>query len=340
MELLQVLELWCFFLPNIIILFLGIALLETTGYMSRVAFLLDGILHKFGLHEKSFIPLITGFGCSVPAFMATRTLKNKRDRLLTLFVINFMSCEARLPVYVLFIGAFFPSEEAGNYLFGIYLLGAILGLIAAKFLRSTAFRGIDEPFVMEMPKYRMPNWHLVWFMVFNKAKMYLKKAGTFILVASLLIWFASNFPNNESNLDDFSVQERAVEQSYLGQFGKTIEPIFSPLELDWKLSVSLVSGLAAKEVMISTMGVLYSLGKEVDETSSDLKGIIAKNIPLPSAVAYILFVMIYNPCFAATIVFSKESGKIKYTFFLFLFTCISAYIVAFIGLNITKFVIN
>lgn len=328
------------FLPNIIILFLGIALLETTGYMSRVAFLLDGILHKFGLHGKSFIPLITGFGCSVPAFMATRTLKNKRDRLLTLFVINFMSCGARLPVYVLFIGAFFPSEEAGNYLFGIYLLGAILGLIAAKFLRSTAFRGIDEPFVMEMPKYRMPNWHLVWFMVFNKAKMYLKKAGTFILVASLLIWFASNFPNNESNLDDFSAQERAVEQSYLGQFGKTIEPIFSPLELDWKLSVSLVSGLAAKEVMISTMGVLYFLGKEVDETSSDLKGIIAKNIPLPSAVAYILFVMIYNPCFAATIVFSKESGKIKYTFFLFLFTCISAYIVAFIGLNITKFVIN
>lgn len=328
------------FLPNIIILFLGIALLETTGYMSRVAFLLDGILHKFGLHGKSFIPLITGFGCSVPAFMATRTLKNKRDRLLTLFVINFMSCGARLPVYVLFIGAFFPSEEAGNYLFGIYLLGAILGLIAAKFLRSTAFRGIDEPFVMEMPKYRMPNWHLVWFMVFNKAKMYLKKAGTFILVASLLIWFASNFPNNESNLDDFSAQERAVEQSYLGQFGKGIEPIFKPLELDWKLSVSLVSGLAAKEVMISTMGVLYSLGKEVDETSSDLKGIIAKNIPLPSAVAYILFVMIYNPCFAATIVFSKESGKIKYTFFLFLFTCISAYIVAFIGLNITKFVIN
>lgn len=129
--------------------------------MSRVAFLLDGILHKFGLHGKSFIPLITGFGCSVPAFMATRTLKNKRDRLLTLFVINFMSCGARLPVYVLFIGAFFPSEEAGNYLFGIYLLGAILGLIAAKFLRSTAFRGIDEPFVMEMPKYRMPNWHLV-----------------------------------------------------------------------------------------------------------------------------------------------------------------------------------
>ncbi|EBF6127074.1 ferrous iron transporter B [Campylobacter jejuni] len=264
------------FLPNIMILFLGIALLETTGYMSRVAFLLDGILHKFGLHGKSFIPLITGFGCSVPAFMATRTLKNKRDRLLTLFVINFMSCGARLPVYVLFIGAFFPSE----------------------------------------------------------------KAGTFILLASLLIWFASNFPKSEENLNDFNAQERAIEQSYLGQFGKSIEPIFQPLELDWKLSVSLISGLAAKEVMISTMGVLYSLGKDVDETNNDLKGIIAKNIPIPSAVAFILFVMIYNPCFAATIVFSKESGKLKYTLFLFLFTCTSAYIVAFIGLHIAKILLN
>ncbi|MCW1359701.1 ferrous iron transport protein B [Campylobacter sp. CCS1377] len=331
------------FLPNIIILFFGIALLETTGYMSRVAFLLDGILHKFGLHGKSFIPLITGFGCSVPAFMATRTLKNKRDRLLTLFVINFMSCGARLPVYVLFIGAFFPSEKAGNYLFGIYILGAILGLCAAKLLRMTAFRGFDEPFVMEMPKYRMPNWHLVWFMVYNKAKMYLKKAGTFILLASLLIWFASNFPQNnvaDVNLSELEKQELAIENSYLGQFGKAIEPVFAPLELDWKLSVSLVSGLAAKEVMISTMGVLYSLGSEVDEENLALRETIAKTIPFPTAVAYILFVMIYNPCFAATIVFSKESGKAKYTLYLFIFTCTVAYIVAFVGLNITKFVLN
>ncbi|RQD70855.1 ferrous iron transport protein B [Campylobacter hepaticus] len=328
------------FLPNIIILFLGIALLETTGYMSRVAFLLDGILHKFGLHGKSFIPLITGFGCSVPAFMATRILKNKRDKLLTLFVINFMSCSARLPVYVLFIGAFFPNEEAGNYLFGIYILGAILGLCAAKFLRIVVFRGFDEPFVMELPKYRMPNWHLVWLAVYNKAKMYLKKAGTFILLASLLIWFGSNFPKNESNLNDFKAENKIIEQSYLGQFGKNMEIIFKPLEFDWKLSVALVSGLAAKEVMISTMGVLYSLGKDVDETNNDLKAILAKNIPMPSAIAFVLFVMIYNPCFAATIVFSKESGKIKYTLFLFLFTCVSAYIIAFIGLNITQFIMH
>lgn len=322
------------FLPNIIILFLGIALLETTGYMSRVAFLLDGILHKFGLHGKSFIPLITGFGCSVPAFMATRTLKNKRDRLLTLFIINFMSCGARLPVYVLFVGVFFSSEEAGNYLFGIYILGAILGLFAAKILRMTAFRGLDEPFVMEMPKYRMPNWNLVWFMVFNKAKMYLKKAGTFILLASLLIWFASNFPQNNNfntNLNDLEKQELAVENSYLGQFGKIIEPAFAPLGFDWRLSVSLISGLAAKEVMISTMGVLYSLGDGVDESSENLRNAIKENISFEVAVAFILFVMIYNPCFAATIVFAREAGRKIYALYLFLFTCVSAYIVAFIG---------
>ncbi|WP_139470502.1 ferrous iron transport protein B [Campylobacter armoricus] len=328
------------FLPNIVILFFGISLLETTGYMARVAFLLDGILYKFGLHGKSFIPLITGFGCSVPAFMATRTLKNKKDRLLTLFIINFMSCGARLPVYVLFVGVFFPAEVAGNYLFGIYLLGAFLGLIAAKILRMCAFKGQDEPFVMEMPKYRMPNWNLVWFMVFNKAKMYLKKAGTFILMTSLLIWFASNFPMQKNNSQDITNQEIQIEYSYLGQFGKAIEPIFTPLGFDWKLSVSLISGLAAKEVMISTMGVLYSLGDGLDETSLDLKEAIKNNIPFSTAVAFILFVMIYNPCFAATIVFNKESGNKKYTLYLFLFTCLSAYFIAFIGVNIANLIIG
>ncbi|MBF7045294.1 ferrous iron transport protein B [Campylobacter volucris] len=325
------------FLPNIIILFFGIALLETTGYMARVAFLLDGILHKFGLHGKSFIPLITGFGCSVPAFMATRTLKNKKDRLLTLFIVNFMSCGARLPVYVLFVGVFFPSELAGNYLFGIYILGAFLGLIAAKILRISVFKGQDEPFVMEMPKYRMPNWHLVWFMIYNKAKMYLKKAGSFILLASLVIWFASNFPAQKIINEDENIQkELQIKNSYLGQFGQFIEPVFAPLDFDWKLSVSLVSGLAAKEVMISTMGILYSLGEEVDETSANLKQIIKQDIPFSTAVAFILFVMVYNPCFAATIVFAKEAGGKKYAFYLFIFTCLSAYLIAFIGINIIK----
>ena len=175
------------FLPNIIILYFGIALLETTGYMSRVAFLLDGFFHKFGLHGKSFIPLVTGFGCTVPAYMATRTLKNEKDRLITLFILGFMSCGARLPIYILFAGAFFAKEQAGNVIFAIYISGALLGLIMAKILRMTAFKGEDEPFVMEMPKYRMPSLKLLWFIVSKEAWMYLKKAGTFILAATILI---------------------------------------------------------------------------------------------------------------------------------------------------------
>ncbi|EES89944.1 ferrous iron transport protein B [Helicobacter canadensis] len=345
------------FLPNIIILFFGIALLETTGYMSRVAFLLDGFFHKFGLHGKSFIPLVTGFGCSVPAFMATRTLKSRKDRLLTLFIVNFMSCGARLPVYVLFVGAFFPAEQAGNWLFGIYILGALFGLIMAKILRLSVFKGPDEPFVMEMPKYRIPNWNLVWFSVYNKAKMYLKKAGTFILAATILIWFASTFPlqeetqaiyaqkieqantQEEKEALEFTLQEQLIENSYLGKTGQLIEPIFAPLGFDWKMSVALLSGLAAKEVIISTMGVLYSLGAEVDESSVTLMETIKAIIPLKVAVAYILFIMIYNPCLAATVVFGKEAGGFKYIVYLFLLTTITAYIVAYIGTLIASFLI-
>ncbi|MGM9996658.1 ferrous iron transport protein B [Campylobacter lanienae] len=342
------------FLPNIMILFFGIALLETTGYMSRVSFLLDGFFHKFGLHGKSFIPLVTGFGCSVPAFMATRTLKNEKDRLLTLSIINFMSCGARLPVYVLFIGAFAPKAQAGNWLFGIYIFGAILGLIAAKVLRMTAFKGPDEPFVVEMPKYRMPNWKLIWFMVYNKAKMYIKKAGTFILAAAVLIWFASSFPFQDSTKEIYEqkieiaatdedkerlsneLENILIENSYLGKVGKFIEPFFAPLEFDWRLSVSIVSGLAAKEVAVSTMGVLYSLGGEVDENNDGLIQKIQEAIPIEVAVAYVLFVMLYNPCLAATIVFGKEAGGYKYIAYLFIFTTFVAYLVSFIGLHIAK----
>lgn len=346
------------FLPNIVILFFGIALLETTGYMSRVAFLLDGFFHKFGLHGKSFIPLVTGFGCSVPAFMATRTLKSRKDRLLTLFIINFMSCGARLPVYVLFVGAFFPAQQAGNWLFGIYILGAMLGLVMAKILRLTAFKGPDEPFVMEMPKYRMPNWRLVWFAIYTKAKMYLKKAGTFILAASILVWFASSYPAQEDTKESYetkierainekqkenlalALEESLIENSYLGQTGKLIEPIFAPLGFDWKMSVSLLSGLAAKEVVISTMGVLYSLGSEVDEGSENLMQVIKSAIPLQTAIAFILFIMIYNPCLAATMVFGKEAGGFKYIAFLFLLTSVSAYIVALFGSMIAGVILH
>lgn len=346
------------FLPDILILFLGIVILEGSGYMARIAFLLDGFFHQFGLHGKSFIPLVTGFGCSVPAFMSTRMLKNRSDKMLTLFIINFMSCGARLPVYVLFIGAFFPQEQSGNILFGIYILGALVGLVMAKILKLTAFRGIDEPFVMEMPKYRFPSAKLIIYSVWNKAKMYLKKAGTFILGASMLIWFSTQYPKHpgieerfESQIQILGQKEGSEEQietldhqrdslllekSYLGHLGGAIAPLFAPFDFDWKLSVSLISGLAAKETMISTMGVLYSLGEDLDESSQSLKNTLTKNISIPTAIAFILFVMFYNPCLAATIVFGKEAGGRKYVFYLFLLTTFTAYIFALLGYQITK----
>ena len=318
------------FLPNIIILYIGIALLETTGYMSRVAFLLDGFFHKFGLHGKSFIPLVTGFGCSVPAYMATRTLKNEKDRLITLFIIGFMSCGAKLPVYVLFAGAFFSPEEAGNVLFYIYIAGALLGLVMAKVLRLTVFKGNDEPFVMEMPKYRMPTLKLIYMIVSQKAWSYLKKAGSFILAATILIWFASNYPKSNSNS-----QLVQLENSYLGQIGKASEPFFAPLGFDWKLSVALETGLAAKEVVVATLGILYNVGDEVTEDSDKLLSAIKSEIPFASAIAFIVFVMIYLPCFAASMVFAKEAGGYKYLVYLFVFTTSIAWIMSYIAYNIT-----
>lgn len=341
------------FVPNIVILFIGIALLESTGYMSRVAFLLDGFFHKFGLHGQSFIPLVTGFGCSIPAYMSARILKNDRDRLLTLFVIGFMSCGARLPVYVLFTGAFFGSEMAGNALFGIYILGAMIGLVAAKALKMTAFKGVDEPFVMEMPKYRLPSIKLVWHTVQIKTMMYVKKAGTFIAAASLLVWFLSTYPKDVSlnaiygakieaavSEDDVKklenqLAEAQLEQSFLGQIGHAIEPAFAPLGFDWKMAVALQTGLAAKEVVVSTMGVLYSLGSDASEEDNSLMSAISSHIPLASAVAFIVVIMTYLPCLAASVVFTREAGGIKYFVYLFLFTSIVAYTLAFIAYHLT-----
>ena len=347
------------FLPNILILFLGISLLEGTGYMSRVAFLLDGTFHKFGLHGKSFIPLVTGFGCSVPAYMAARTLKNERDKLLTLFIIGFMSCGARLPIYVLFVGAFFGTNNAGNILFIIYISGAILGLFAAKFLRAVVFKGKDEPFVMEMPKYRLPSLKLVYKEITNKAFMYLKKAGTFILAASILIWFMSNYPKYPNIEDEINQKiELAIndevkkelqnelalynlENSYLGKLGKFSEPFFAPLGFDWKMAVALEAGLAAKEVVVSTLSILYGLGESEnpDEPTTTLVEKIKTNIPFEAAISFIVFVMIYLPCLAASMVFTKEAGGWKYLVYLFIFTTTTAWIMSFIAYNITKIVL-
>ena len=340
------------FTPNIIILFIGITLLETTGYMSRVAFLLDGLFHKFGLHGQSFIPLVTGFGCSIPAYMSTRILKNDRDRLLTLFIIGFMSCGARLPVYVLFAGAFFPEDMSGTVLFIIYISGALLGLVAAKVLKMTAFRGIDEPFVMEMPKYRLPSFKLVWHNVYTQTWMYLKKAGTFIAGATVVIWFLSNYPHDhrldviyavkieqahsaaEKRKLQNELSEELLANSYIGRLGKWSEPLVAPLGFDWKMNVALQAGLAAKEVVVSTLGVLYSLGDDISDTTS-LKDRIRQEIPLPSAIAFIVVIMIYLPCLAASVVFTKEAGHIKYFFYLFAFTSVTAYMMAFIAYRVS-----
>ena len=342
------------FLPNIIILFMGIALLETTGYMSRVAFLLDGFFHKFGLHGKSFIPLVSGFGCSVPAYMAARTLKNDRDRLLTLFIIGFMSCGARLPIYVLFVGAFFAEQHAGNMLFIIYISGALLGLIAAKVLKMTAFKGADEPFVMEMPKYRLPSFKLIWHTVSGQAMMYLKKAGTFILLASVLIWFASNYPKQPEMEQQYQVkieqtvsEEKArelnnelalykLENSYLGIIGHASEPFFAPLGYDWRMAIALETGLAAKEVVVATLGILYGMGENTSEESNGLVEKIRANISLPAGISFIVFVMIYLPCLAASMVFMREAGGWKYLAYLFLFTTAAAWSLSFVAFNLAQ----
>ncbi len=353
------------FLPLIVVLYFGISLLETTGYMSRVAFLLDGILHKFGLHGKSFIPLITGFGCSVPAYMATRTLQNYNERLITLFVIGFMSCSARLPIYVLFVGSFFPSSSAGFVLFCIYILGAIVALVMAKLLKLSVFKGQTESFIMEMPKYRLPSSRMIYFSIYTKSLSYLKKAGTYILVGSILIWFMSQYPKSDAAMKTYKQESSLVDKdttlsneakeeklkelkakldqtnlknSVVGRGGAYLEKVFSPMDFDWRLSVSLVTGFMAKEVVVSTLGVLFSLGDQ-NEKSDAFREILRKEVSVPSGIAFIVFVMFYIPCFAATITFGREAGGIKFVAYLFIFTTVVAYAFSLIAFYATQILV-
>ncbi|MCQ2710164.1 ferrous iron transport protein B [Helicobacter pylori] len=353
------------FLPLIVVLYFGISLLETTGYMSRVAFLLDGILHKFGLHGKSFIPLITGFGCSVPAYMATRTLQNYNERLITLFVIGFMSCSARLPIYVLFVGSFFPSSSAGFVLFCIYILGAVVALVMAKLLKLSVFKGQSESFIMEMPKYRLPSSRMIYFSIYTKSLSYLKKAGTYILVGAILIWFMSQYPKNDAAMKTYKqesllvnkdttlsseakeeklkelkteLDKKNLKNSIVGRGGAYLEKVFSPMDFDWRLSVSLVTGFMAKEVVVSTLGVLFSLGDQ-NEKSDAFRGILRKEVSVPSGIAFIVFVMFYIPCFAATITFGREAGGIKFVAYLFIFTTVVAYAFSLIAFYVTQILV-
>ncbi|WP_456469715.1 ferrous iron transport protein B [Caminibacter sp.] len=326
------------FLPNILILYLGINLMEQTGYMARAAYVMDGVLKRFGLQGRSFIPLVSGFGCSVPAYMAARTLKNPKDRLITMLVIGFMSCGARLPVYVLFVSAFFAPEIQGNVLFAIYIGGALMGLIVAKILRAVLFKGEPEPFVMELPKYRFPKIKAILFDLWIKTKMYLKKAGTFIATASLIIWFLSSYPAHEKelqNIQDSEKQAYILEHSYLADIGRAINPVFEPLGFTWKESVAILSGLAAKEVVVSTMAVLYHT-PDSDETSKELIETIRKNIPFATAVAIILIIMFYSPCLAAMGTFWAEVPQWQWRLFYTIYPNVFAYIAALIGYMIAS----
>lgn len=333
------------FLPNILILFLGLNLLEQTGYMARAAFLLDGSMKRFGLHGKSFIPLVTGFGCSVPAYMAAHTLQNPKDRLLTMLVIGFFSCSARLPVYVLFVGAFFAPAHAGNILFAIYAGGPLMAMAAAKVMRLTLLRGQAEPFVMDMPRYRLPSLKALLWDLKIKSLIFLRKAGLYIGVISVLVWFLSAYPVNveqEVRYAQASAMADAprkrhlklelaalqLEGSYIGRFGQVIEPVFAPLGFDWKLSVAALSALAAKEAAVGTLNILYMI-EEGREPTGNLIERVRRSVDFKTGIAFILIVMFHSPCIAAMSTFFSEVPVWKWRIFYLAYPNLLAWLVAF-----------
>ena len=360
------------FLPNIVILFFFISLMEDTGYMSRVAFIMDKLMHLIGLHGKSFIPLIMGFGCNVPAIMSTRTLENRGDRLLTILIIPFMSCSARLPVYILIAGAIFP-QNAGTVIFAMYLAGIVISIFTALLLKKTMFKAKEAPFVMELPPYRIPTMQATTRHMWSKAKEYLRKMGGIILWASIVVWFLSYFPRNEEMLQAYTQQLTIIEteivhlkehadthttaidslriqenellrqllekqqyNSYLGHLGRFIEPVIRPIGFDWKIGVSLLSGIIAKEIVISTMGVLYAGGDEdslreaIQEQRYQQGKLKGEKIFSPATtLAFLVFVLIYIPCIAVIAAIKKESGKWRWAIFNMTYATGLAWLLAF-----------
>ena len=344
------------FLPSILLLFFGIALLEDTGYMARAAFVMDRVMRAVGLHGKSFIPLLLGFGCSVPAVMGARTLENKSDRMVTILVSPLMSCSARLPVYTLLIAAFFSENVAGSVLFSIYFLGISLAILMALVFRKWMFPGASEPFIMEMPPYHLPTLRSIAIHMWERSILYLKKAGTLILAASILIWFITNYPANVEYSKDYDAakvhiteqydevaakpllaqldQEQAGEKlalSYAGQFGHFIEPVIKPLGFDWKMGVGLVSAVAAKEVLVSTLATIYSVG-DVEEDSQSLQEALAADAAFSPLVAFSLmvFTLIYSPCLAVLAVVRRETNSWKWPAFSFVYSTTLAWIMSFV----------
>lgn len=308
------------FLPNILLLYFFISFMEDSGYMARAAFIMDKIMHKMGLHGKSFIPLIMGFGCNVPAIMTSRIIESRKARLVTMLVNPLMSCSARLPIYLVLIGAFFPGK-ASLILLSIYAIGILLAVLMARIFTKFLVKGEDTPFVMELPPYRMPTAKVVLRHTWEKGKQYLKKMGGIIMVASIIIWFLGYYPNH----DAYATQAEQQENSYIGQLGKAIEPVIEPLGFDWKMGIGILSGVGAKELVVSTLGVLYTNDDDIDSVN------LSERIPITPLVAYcyMLFVLIYFPCIATLATIRQESGSWKWAVFAATYTTILAWIIAF-----------
>lgn len=314
------------FLPNIVLLYFFISLLEDSGYMARAAFIMDRLMHKMGLHGKSFIPMIMGFGCNVPAIMATRTIESPKSRLITTLIVPFMSCSGRLPVYILIVGAFFP-EYGSLALLGVYAFGIFMAILSAKIL-SRFFKDDDLPFVMELPPYRVPTSKSILRHTWEKGKQYLHKITGIILISSVIIWFLGYFPHHNDYPDKVTQQEN----SYLGYIGKAIEPVLEPLGFDWQMGVGLLSGVAAKELVVSSMGVMYSIDEDVESGSGEtrLQQALQNSITPAAALAFMVFVLLYFPCIATFGAMMTETGGWKWPLFSAVYTIVIAWVMAFI----------
>ena len=308
------------FLPNILILYFFISILEDSGYMARAAFIMDKIMHKMGLHGKSFIPLIMGFGCNVPAIMASRTIENRKSRLITMLVNPLMSCSARLPIYLLLVGALFPNNGSLILLL-IYSIGILLAVLLARLFSRFLVKGDDTPFVMELPPYRLPTAKAIFRHTWEKGAQYLRKMGGIIMIASIVIWALGYYPDH----DAYETVAEQQENSYIGQIGKAMEPVIEPLGFDWKLGIGILSGVGAKELVVSTLGVLYTNDAEADAVS------LAERIPITPLVAfcYMVFVLIYFPCIATIVAIKQESGSWKWALFTAVYTTLLAWVMAF-----------
>ncbi len=319
------------FLPQILILYFFISLMEDSGYMARAAFIMDKLMHKMGLHGKSFIPLIMGFGCNVPAVMATRTIESRRSRIITMMILPFMSCSARLPIYIMIAGTFFSLQYRSWVLLSLYAIGILTSVVISKLFSSLVIKGEDTPFVMELPPYRWPTPKAIWRHTWEKGKEYLKKMGGIILVASIIVWALGYFPHNES-----LTREQQQEQSYIGRMGKTVEPLFTPQGFNWKLDVSLIAGIGAKEIVASTIGVLYAGDDSFadEETFSDdserytrlRQQMTTEGITPLCAYAYLIFILLYFPCIATIVAIKNETGSLRWAGFAAVYTTVVAWI--------------